>query len=455
MVVDKYKTHQMITRNDKNSKRKRQSHHPSEFDSTSESDSDSDSDSESGQREDSQINNNAIYKQEIENHSALYDYTTSDLFYYCGLPKAQRAQIIAAEDAIIERTNPNGVIPLRFQILHGNASSDVKALAIDKLNSCSDSKTLNWVKGFARLPFGIFKNLEVSSLSPKSEISAFLNHTRAVMDKEVYGHKEAKRYILFTLAKWITNPDAAGIVIGIEGDPGSGKTLLVKQGLSKALNLPCAFVPLGGANSASFLDGHNYCYEGSMYGKIAEVLMEAKCMNPIMCFDELDKVADNSHGQEVFNVLIHLTDATQNNAFHDQYFHGIDLDVSRSIIVFTYNDESKIHPVLKDRMIKIKTSTYTPKDKTVILRQYMLPKIAEVYGFGSIEIDDAAAQKVVSASTSMRDIKHIIDTTISSINFDYVMDKDNNCDRTRLVITSKTLIVPKNNIEREFLPMYM
>lgn len=452
----KHKKHCMLTRKDTTRKRRIKTPPQSDSDTETESKYSNEMDSHDYSNKDyvDEDQDNTIRAIEIDRNSALYTYTNTDLFYYCGLPRAQRDKILQAEKDIAQSADPGG-IPLRFKILMGNASPALKAIAIDKLNSCHDTKSLNWVKAMSKLPLGIIHPLEVTSSSSKEDVSKFLQKTKAILDKEVYGHAEAKRYILFTLAKWITNPDACGIVIGIEGDPGSGKSLLVKEGLSKALNIPCAFLPLGGANASSYLDGHHYTYEGSMYGKVAEVLMQAKCMNPIFCFDELDKVADNSHGQEVFNVLIHLTDATQNMAFQDQYFSGIDLDVSRSIIVFTYNDESKIHHVLKDRMIKIRTSSYTPKDKIVILRKHMIPKLAKSYGFDSIEIDDSAAERVVSASVSMRDAQRILDTTISSINFDLIMAGNDRAENSKINISRKMLILPPASKDAGFLPMYL
>jgi hypothetical protein len=46
-------------------------------------------------------------------------------------------------------------------------------------------------------------------------------------------------------------------------------------------------------------------------------------------------------------MLIHLTDRSQNSQFHDRYFAGVDFDLSQCLFVFSYNDESKIHPVLQ------------------------------------------------------------------------------------------------------------
>ena len=127
----------------------------------------------------------------------------------------------------------------------------------------------------------------------------------------VYGHKNSKEQIIRIIAQWVSNPSLKGNCIGIHGSPGVGKTKLIKDGLCKALDLPFVFIPFGGVNDSSYLTGHSFTYEGAIHGKIADSLMKANCMNPIIYFDELDKISDSYRGLEIINTLIHLTDSTQ------------------------------------------------------------------------------------------------------------------------------------------------
>ena len=94
-----------------------------------------------------------------------------------------------------------------------------------------------------------------------------------------------KKGFRLLLIQWISGGQS-GIVLGLEGPPGNGKTSLVKEGICKALGRPFAFIPLGGATDACFLEGHDYTYEGSNWGKIVDVLVNSKCMNPVIYFDE-------------------------------------------------------------------------------------------------------------------------------------------------------------------------
>ena len=152
------------------------------------------------------------------------------------------------------------------------------------------------------------------------------------------------------------------------------------------MNRPFAFIALGGATDSSFLEGHSYTYEGSTWGKIVQILIDSKCMNPVIYFDELDKISDTPKGEEIAGILTHLTDTSQNSQFHDKYFTEIDFDLSKCLFIFSYNDESKINPILKDRMYRIHTKGYSVKQKNVISNNYLLPKIQEQVKFSKEDI---------------------------------------------------------------------
>jgi ATP-dependent Lon protease len=209
----------------------------------------------------------------------------------------------------------------------------------------------------------------------------FMASAQKTLDDAVYGLNDAKIQIMQMLGQLITNPKSLGTAIAIQGPMGTGKTTLVKEGISKILNRPFAFIALGGATDSSFLEGHSYTYEGSTWGKIVQILIDSKCMNPVIYFDELDKISDTPKGEEIAGILTHLTDTSQNSQFHDKYFTEVDFDLSKCLFIFSYNDESKINPILKDRMYRIHTKGYNVKQKNVISNNYLLPKIREQVKF--------------------------------------------------------------------------
>ena len=221
-------------------------------------------------------------------------------------------------------------------------------------------------------------------------------------------------------------------------------TSLVKEGISKILNREFAFIPLGGATDSSYLEGHSYTYEGSTWGKIVDILIRSKSMNPVIYFDELDKISETPKGEEIIGILTHLTDTSQNSQFHDKYFAEIDFDLSKCLFIFSYNDPLKVNPILMDRMYKIKTSSYLVKEKIVIANQYLIPKIRYEVNFneGDIVIPDATLNYIIENYTDkesgVRNLKRCIEIIYKKLNL------------YRLVKPGTTLFDKENTLVVEF-----
>jgi ATP-dependent Lon protease len=303
--------------------------------------------------------------------------------------------------------------PYRMSLLESNIPVQFKADAIKKINSLRYMepgsgeyyKIQNWVSTFMRIPFGKCENLPVNITHGVEACHDFMENAKKTLDDAVYGLNDAKMQIMQMMGQLITNPNAIGTAIAIQGPPGTGKTSLVKEGISKILNRPFAFIALGGATDSSFLEGHSYTYEGSTWGKIVQILINSKVMNPVIYFDELDKISDTPKGEEIAGILTHLTDTTQNSQFHDKYFAEIDFDLSKCLFIFSYNDESKINPILRDRMYKIHTKGYDRKQKTIIANQYLMPKIREQVKFddGQIIIPDETIGYIIENHCNKED----------------------------------------------------
>ena len=284
--------------------------------------------------------------------------------------------------------------PYRMTLLESNIPIEFKAAAMKKVNSLRYMepgsgefyKIKNWVDTFMKIPFTKYQELPISIENGVDSCHEFMENAQTTLDSAVYGLNDAKMQIMQMLGQLLTNPKAIGTAIAIHGPPGTGKTSLVKEGISKILNRPFAFIALGGATDSSFLEGHSYTYEGSTWGKIIQILIDSQCMNPVIYFDELDKISDTPRGEEIAGILTHLTDTSQNSQFHDKYFAEINFDLSKCLFIFSYNDESKVNPILKDRMYRIKTKGYSGKEKTVIANNYLLPRIREQVKFTEDEI---------------------------------------------------------------------
>ena len=210
-------------------------------------------------------------------------------------------------------------------------------------------------------------------------------------------------------------------------------TSLVKEGISKILGREFAFIALGGAGDSSFLEGHSYTYEGSSWGKIIQILIDSKCMNPVIYFDELDKLSDSSRGSEITGILTHLTDTSQNTEFHDKYFSEVSFDLSKCLFIFSYNDETKVNPILRDRMYRIQTKGYNAKEKIIIAKNFILPKIREQVNFeeGMITIPDDVIEYIITKPTftkneeGVRNLKRCLEIIYTKLNLFRIIDHQN------------------------------
>jgi len=328
-----------------------------------------------------------IFKKIIKDKNTMNDFA----FY-------EKLELTNQKKLIKELREINKIVriekPYRMTLLESSIPVEFKAAAMKKVNSLKFMdpgsgdyyKIKTWVDTFMHIPFNNYNELPISIEDGVDKCHDFMENAQKILDQAVYGLNDAKMQIMQMLGQLLTNPKAIGTAIAIHGPPGTGKTSLVKEGISKILNRPFAFIALGGATDSSFLEGHSYTYEGSTWGKIVQILIDSKCMNPVIYFDELDKISETPRGEEIAGILTHLTDTSQNSQFHDKYFAEINFDLSKCLFIFSYNDESKINPILKDRMYRIKTKGYNGKEKMNISNNYLLPKIQEQVKFNNDEI---------------------------------------------------------------------
>jgi ATP-dependent Lon protease len=330
--------------------------------------------------------------------------------------------------------------PYRLSLLEADIPVKFKGSAMKKINMMRYMdpgngeyyKLKNWVDTFMRVPFGKYESLPINISDGVDKCHDFMESAQKTLDNAVYGLNDAKIQIMQMLGQLITNPKALGTAIAIQGPMGTGKTTLVKEGISKILNRPFAFIALGGATDSSFLEGHSYTYEGSTWGKIVQILIDSKCMNPVIYFDELDKISDTPKGEEIAGILTHLTDTSQNNQFHDKYFTEVDFDLSKCLFIFSYNDESKINPILKDRMYRIHTKGYSVKQKNVISNNYLLPKIREQVKFSQedIIIPDQSINYIVdnhcNKEDGVRNLKRCLEIIYTKLNLYRLMKPGTN-----------------------------
>jgi SpoVK/Ycf46/Vps4 family AAA+-type ATPase len=265
------------------------------------------------------------------------------------------------------------------------------------------------------------------------KINGYISNVKHTLNSSVHGHEKAKKQIERIIGQWI-NGQQDGYCFGFEGPPGLGKTTLAKYGLSNCLkdddgnNRPFAMIQMGGDSNGSTLHGHNYTYVGSTWGGIVQILMDKKCMNPIIFIDEVDKISRTEHGKEIVGILTHLLDSTQNDCFQDKYFTGIDLDLSKALFILSYNDVDAIDKILLDRIHRIKFSNLTIEDKLVICNTHILPEVYKKMGLvDMIHINDETLKFIIENYTNeagVRKLKEILFEIVGEINLDILKNTE-------------------------------
>ena len=365
---------------------------------------------------------NRIFMDELNKTEKNGDTKDEIMRYFCSLDNDYKRTLIDNFKQINNCLDND--VPALFKILNMPIPDNTKKSLLNKLIRINTSfgetgKLKAWLDNVMKIPFGIYKGININSIKPK-KVKKFLKALKTQMDDAVWGHDEAKRQIVQTMGQHIRNPQCKGNVLGIWGPPGNGKTSLIKDGIAKAMNKAFIFISLGGATDASVLEGHSYTYEGSIYGRIAQGIIKSKCMDPIIYFDELDKVSSSSRGMEIINCLVHLVDPAQNNEFVDKYFYNLKLDLSKVTFMFSYNNPSMIDPILKDRITQIQTKYLLLEQKIHIAQNYLLPNILKDVGIKEpIEIKDKILEQLISKYTNeggVRKIKKMLYSIVRQIN---------------------------------------
>ena len=263
------------------------------------------------------------------------------------------------------------------------------------------------------------------------KVDEYMKEMTETLDASVYGHREAKKQIQRIIGQWLVGENS-GYCFGFEGPPGVGKTSLAQKGISKCLvnsdgkHRPFSFIAIGGSSNGSTLEGHNYTYVGSTWGKIVDILMDSKCMNPIIFIDELDKISATENGKEIIGILTHLIDSSQNSHFQDKYFNGVDLDLSKALFIFSYNDPALIDRILLDRIHRVKFDRLTMLDKLEISERYLIKEITQKLGLkGQVRMSKETIRYLINTYTNepgVRKLKEIMFELFSEINLD-VLDQ--------------------------------
>jgi ATP-dependent Lon protease len=219
---------------------------------------------------------------------------------------------------------------------------------------------IKYLEEMADMPWGI-----------SHDINLDLQKVEESLNEEHYGMKEAKEIILESIAVHKSNPQARGKILCFVGSPGVGKTSLAVA-VSKALQLPFHRISMGGIQEEAEIRGHRRTFVGALPGQIVTGLKVARCLNPVMILDEIDKMGSSQRGNPA-DAMLEVLDPKQNTGFRD-HFLAENFDLSNVWFIATANNLENMHPALLDRMEIVYIDSYTAEEKLDMARKKLLPR---------------------------------------------------------------------------------
>jgi len=347
---------------------------------------------------------------------------------YLNLDKNKQKVVIISNNTSEER--------LKDKIINLKTTDQNKNIILKHYNNLKrlDSNSTEYYKNQVFIDLSLSypwdKQFNIKNILQNCTIPQFINTLQNNLDKEIYGMSNVKNEIINIICKLITNPNSSRNNIALYGSAGVGKSKFI-QILSKTLGIPMKIISLGGVKDSSFFLGHSYVYVESGPGKIVQNIIDSKISNPIIYFDELDKISETEHGKDVESFLSYLTDPTQNTHFSDHYFYGMNFDLSKIFYVFTFNDINKINKILLDRLNVIHVETPSIQEIAIILHNYCLDEIKNNIGINYNIILDIKHIKTIiqfyqpyvdiNFSSGIREYYRILEKILLELNKDILL----------------------------------
>ena len=265
-------------------------------------------------------------------------------------------------------------------------------------------KLHNLLNNILKLPFEKKPNILEKLSKPdilKEEKVQFIKSLYSKLDADLYGLEETKDSIMSWICQKINNPTHnSSKYLCLCGPAGVGKTSIVHS-ISESLEMPYSYISLANIDEPGSLIGHGYTYEGSQCGSIANGLIANGCVNGILLFDEIDKAKE-----KVQNTLLGIFDPLQNTKFRDAYFGEFNLNLSECMMILCLNDLDKVNPILKDRLHVVRIPGYSIKDKKVIIKNYILPKLNSQYNI-DVTIDEKVIDEILEKTKEFQGIRQV------------------------------------------------
>ncbi len=253
----------------------------------------------------------------------------------------------------------------------------------------------NYVSWICDLPWGI-----------STEDKLDLSEARKILERDHYGLEKIKERILEYLAVKKLTGSLSGPILCLVGPPGVGKTSIAHS-IAESMGKNYVRISLGGVRDEAEIRGHRKTYIGAMPGRIINALKQAKSNNPLMLFDEIDKMSNDFRGDPA-SAMLEVLDGEQNSKFRDHYLE-VDFDLSKVLFIATANTLDTVPRPLLDRMEIVELSGYTSEEKFNICKKHLLPKQLKNHGLMAkqLKVSDSAIHAVIEGYTKEAGVRSL------------------------------------------------
>ena len=307
-------------------------------------------------------------------------------------------------------------------------------------------KLLKEVRRLRKQPFGsseaaVIRNyLDIALELPWNESTKEKNNIAAArkqLDADHFGLQDVKKRILEFLAVRQFAPENRGQILCLVGPPGVGKTSIAMS-IAKCLNRKLARISLGGVHDEAEIRGHRKTYIGAMPGRVLSAITQAKSNNPLILFDEIDKLGSDYRG-DPSAALLEVLDPEQNSNFRDNFLE-LPFDLSKCMFITTANTDDTIPRPLLDRMEVIYLDSYTDEEKLMIAKQHLLPKQLRQHGLKKtqLRVPDSTIREIISCYTRESGVRKL-EQQLAKLCRRTAMDLTEQPDTARITVTSANL----------------
>ena len=200
-----------------------------------------------------------------------------------------------------------------------------------------------------------------------------LRESRAILDSMFFGLESVKTRILEIIAQINRTGELPLWGILLHGPAGTGKTSIAKA-IARLLNEPIISIDLSSLGGApEELSGSSRIYGNGRPGIVLDKMLSARSSTGVLLINEIDKATANGRDGQVgsADVLLTLLDG---QGFFDNFLEEA-IPTDGLFAVATCNDIEKLSAPLRDRFLVISIPGYTPDEKEIIWKNYVLPKV--------------------------------------------------------------------------------